>query len=64
MRQRAQRQHDASDPENRLVTGELERRWNLALQHVKELEIRLDSYSADKQPSAAALRSLLGWLSN
>jgi hypothetical protein len=26
--QRAQRQYDASDPENRLVTGELERRWN------------------------------------
>ena len=28
--ERAQRQYDASDPENRLVTAELERRWNLA----------------------------------
>ena len=25
---RAQRQYDASDPENRLVASELERRWN------------------------------------
>src|SRR3954453_2683975 len=29
--QRAQRQYDAADPENRLVTGELERRWNQTL---------------------------------
>src|ERR1019366_4841225 len=29
---RAHRQYDASDPENRLVTAELERRWNQALQ--------------------------------
>jgi hypothetical protein len=25
---RAQRQYDVADPENRLVAGELERRWN------------------------------------
>jgi hypothetical protein len=28
---RAQRQYDAVDPDNRLVAGELERRWNEAL---------------------------------
>ena len=33
--QRAQRQYDAADPENRLVTGELERRWNEALRRVR-----------------------------
>jgi hypothetical protein len=30
--QRAQKQYDAADPENRLVADELERRWNHALQ--------------------------------
>lgn len=38
---RAQRQFDASDPENRLVTDELERRWNQALQRVNEIEQRI-----------------------
>jgi Recombinase/Recombinase zinc beta ribbon domain len=38
---RAQRQFDAADPENRLVTGELERRWNAALERVGEIEARL-----------------------
>jgi DNA invertase Pin-like site-specific DNA recombinase len=35
---RAFRQYDASDPENRLVTAELETRWNRALQRVQEIE--------------------------
>lgn len=39
--ERSFRQYDASDPENRLVTGELERRWNEALLHVRALEERL-----------------------
>lgn len=38
---RAQRQFDAADPENRLVTDELERRWNNALKAVREIEERL-----------------------
>ncbi len=37
---RAQRQFDAADPENRLVTAELERRWNVALERVAEVESR------------------------
>ena len=32
----ARRQYDAVDPANRLVAGELERRWNDALQAVQE----------------------------
>jgi DNA invertase Pin-like site-specific DNA recombinase len=42
--QRAQRQYDAADPENRLVADELERRWNQALQRVHEIEGRIDQH--------------------
>ena len=52
--ERAQRQYDASDPENRLVTAELERRWNLALQHVREIEARVEQHSAAVDPGPAA----------
>lgn len=38
---RAFRQYDASDPENRLVTAELETRWNRALTHVQEIENKI-----------------------
>jgi hypothetical protein len=38
---RAQRQFDAVEPENRLVASELEDRWNSALAQVAELEARL-----------------------
>jgi len=40
---RAQRQYDATDPENRLVAGGLDQRWNLTLQRVQELEARIAS---------------------
>jgi hypothetical protein len=40
--QRAQKQYDAADPENRLVAEELERRWNQALQRVAEVEQRIE----------------------
>ena len=40
---RAQRQYDAIDPDNRLVAGELERRWNAALATVDTLEKELGS---------------------
>jgi excisionase family DNA binding protein len=39
--QRAGRQYDLVDPENRLVAGELERRWNTALERVTEAEAQL-----------------------
>lgn len=35
---RAQRQYDTVDPENRLVAGELERRWNETLRRVEDLQ--------------------------
>ena len=44
--QRAQKQFDAVDPENRLVADELERRWNQALQRVHQLEQRLDELTS------------------
>ena len=36
--ERARRQYDAAEPENRLVAAELERRWNRALETVAEVE--------------------------
>jgi hypothetical protein len=38
----ARKQHNVVDPENRLVVAELERRWNTALQTVKEIEARVE----------------------
>ncbi len=38
---RARRQYDAVDPANRLVAGELERRWNLALAEEARVETEL-----------------------
>lgn len=40
--ERAFRQYDAVDPENRLVADELERRWNEALERTRELDERLE----------------------
>jgi DNA invertase Pin-like site-specific DNA recombinase len=39
--QRAERQYDAVDPENRTVALELERRWNAALDAVRAIEQRI-----------------------
>jgi DNA invertase Pin-like site-specific DNA recombinase len=44
----ARRQYDAVDPDNRLVAGELERRWNEALQVVHRLEGELAALEARK----------------
>jgi excisionase family DNA binding protein len=38
---RARRQYDLADPANRLVAGELERRWDAALSRVAELDRQL-----------------------
>jgi hypothetical protein len=45
----------AVDPENRLVTAELERRWNLALQHLQAIEGRIEQHSAaiDQAPATS-----------
>jgi DNA invertase Pin-like site-specific DNA recombinase len=47
---RAQRQFDATDPENRLVAGELERRWNQALEQVSDLESRVLALRTQSEP--------------
>jgi DNA invertase Pin-like site-specific DNA recombinase len=43
---RACRQYDATDPENRLVAAELEARWNRALARVGEIESRIAAHDA------------------
>ena len=48
---RAQRQYDAADPDNRLVAGELERRWNERLVAVRDLEFEIDRLDADRAPA-------------
>ena len=40
--ERAWKQYDSSDPSNRLVVDELERRWNMALERVERLECRIE----------------------
>jgi DNA invertase Pin-like site-specific DNA recombinase len=54
--QRAQKQYDAADPENRLVADELERRWNQALQRVHEIEGRIDQHVQGRRQVAAPTR--------
>ncbi|KXF74667.1 DNA recombinase [Paramesorhizobium deserti] len=66
---RAFRQYDAADPENRLVAAELEMRWNRALAYVTEIESKIAAHDAatpksspasatDLQALAADLRSV------
>jgi DNA invertase Pin-like site-specific DNA recombinase len=51
--QRAERQYEATDPQNRLVAEELERRWNVALQEVRTLEARITEESQIEQATGA-----------
>jgi hypothetical protein len=53
---RAQKQYDAADPENRLVTDELERRWNQSLQRVRESEAQIRQHRDRQGPSIAPTR--------
>ena len=57
---RAWRQYDATDPANRLVADELERRWNAALERVSELEHKADrEHAARTQRKVAATKESL-----
>ena len=47
---RARRQFDAVEPENRLVAGELEARWNHALEQVAALEVRVAAVGERSAP--------------
>ena len=46
----ARRQYDAVDPANRLVAGELERRWNETLQAVAKIEGDIAAMTARRPP--------------
>jgi DNA invertase Pin-like site-specific DNA recombinase len=46
--ERARRQYDAVEPENRLVAATLESRWNAALQSASELRARLEALRAQR----------------
>ena len=46
---RAERQYEATDPDNRLVAQELERRWNAALEEVGAIEARMASETESAQ---------------
>jgi hypothetical protein len=49
---RAFRQYDAIDPQNRLIAAELELRWNSALTRVGEIETRIAAHDAStSEPS-------------
>jgi DNA invertase Pin-like site-specific DNA recombinase len=58
-RDRAQRQYDAVEPENRLVAETLEKRWNLALGRVHQLEHRLEEIKSKQKKQAAPDRAEL-----
>jgi DNA invertase Pin-like site-specific DNA recombinase len=60
---RAFRQYDAADPENRLVAAELEARWNRALTRAGEIEARIAAHDAaapKPSPLAAIDAATLG----
>jgi excisionase family DNA binding protein len=56
---RARRQYDAAEPENRLVAAELESRWEQALATVKDLEGRLRGHLAGREELDDAARMRL-----
>jgi hypothetical protein len=50
---RAEKQYDTTDPDNRLVASELERRWNEALQKVQQIEARIEQGVRGRQVAPA-----------
>ena len=55
----AARRYEAVDPDNRLVSAELEARWNAALQQVEELERGLKTLDLTPRPTVAPAREVL-----
>jgi DNA invertase Pin-like site-specific DNA recombinase len=60
--ERARRQYDRVEPENRLVAGELERRWDEALGLATAVQTRLEAFERDQEllPTEEELRRLEG----
>ncbi len=60
--QRAQKQFDQVDPDNRLVADELERRWNQALGRVRDVEAQIERHQGrhdrDAAPTAQDFQNL------
>lgn len=48
--QRAQRQYQAVEPENRLVAAELERRWEATLRDLQATQAAYETFEQDQQP--------------
>ena len=63
---RAQKQYDLTDPENRLVADELERRWNEALRRLQDVEQRIDQHNRQRatfvRPTREDFENLAGEL--
>lgn len=59
---RAFRQYDSVDPENRLIAAELEVRWNRALTRVSEIETRIAEHDASTSPKSPLLATDLSTL--
>jgi hypothetical protein len=55
----AQRRYEAVDPDRRLVARELERRWEDALNHVRGIEAKVESLSAEIANTPAVDRDQL-----
>lgn len=60
--ERARKQYDTVDPDNRLVADELERRWNQTLERVCEIEKRLQQERQRKQEHTPVPPQSLGAL--
>jgi hypothetical protein len=56
---RARRQYDTVEPENRLVAAELEARWNTALKEASEAEARLNEARVTAEPLSSKERERL-----
>lgn len=60
--QRAQKQYDQIDPDNRLVADELERRWNQALLRVHEVESQIERHHRQQdQATPASAEEFAEW---
>ena len=57
--ERARRQYDAAEPENRLVAAELETRWNAALERLAEAEESLRAATVSEEPVTETERKRL-----
>ena len=57
---RARRQFDGADPENRLVVDELEHRWNRALEKVAEMERRIEKGKRQRHEVPPAPMEVVG----